>query len=133
MPEIAMTLGWVIVYVDDPAAASDFYQQTFGLRGEFADPGGEYAQLDTGTTKLAFAAYTLGERNFPGGVRRGDGDGPPANVELTLVAEDVDAAFARAVQAGCTPLAQPADQPHGQRVGWARDPFGTLLEIATPM
>ena len=131
MPE--MTLGWVIVYVDDPAAASDYYQRTFGLTGEFVGPGGEYAQLDTGATKLAFAAYGLGERNFAGGVRRAALDDKPANVEITLVSDEVDAAFAQAVEAGCTPLSEPADQPHGQRVGWVRDPFGTLVEIATPV
>src|ERR1700761_9214630 len=62
-----LTLGWTIVYVDDPVAASAFYQQAFGLRPEFAAPDGTYAQLDTGQTKLAFAAYSLGEGNFPGG------------------------------------------------------------------
>jgi uncharacterized glyoxalase superfamily protein PhnB len=133
MPEIELTLGWVIVYVDDPAAASDYYQRTFGLKGEFVGPCGEFAQLDTGTTRLAFAAYGLGERNFPGGVRRAALDEQPGNVEITLVCDEVDAAFARAVEAGCTPLAEPADQPHGQRVGWVRDPFGTLLELATPV
>lgn len=133
MPEITTTLGWVIVYVDDPAAAADFYQRTFGLTGDFVAPGGEYAQLDTGTTKLAFAGHGLGERNFPGGVRRPTLDDKPANVELALVSDEVDAAFARAVEAGCTPLSEPADQPHGQRVGWVRDPFGTLLEIASPV
>ncbi|MGA2012600.1 MAG: hypothetical protein ABSH51_19000 [Solirubrobacteraceae bacterium] len=38
---VALSLGWVVVYVDDPRAASDFYAATFGLRPEFAapDPG----------------------------------------------------------------------------------------------
>jgi lactoylglutathione lyase len=133
MTDTALTLGWTIVYVDDPTAASDFYQRTFGLRGEFVAPSGDYAQLDTGTTKLAFAAYALGEHNFPGGVRRATPDGPPANVELALVTEDVDGAYARAIEAGCTALSEPANQSHGQRVGWLRDPFGTLIEIASPL
>ena len=60
MAEFQMTLGWVIVYVDDPPAAADFYERVFGLAVEFKVPGGEYAQLDTGSTKLAFATYTLG-------------------------------------------------------------------------
>ena len=30
-PVIECKLGWVIVYVDSPPAASDFYAQTFGL------------------------------------------------------------------------------------------------------
>lgn len=130
-----MLLGWVIVYVDDPPAARDFYMEAFGLQGGFAVPSGDYAELDTGPTKLAFAAYSLGEQNFPGGVRpaaTGDGAAPP-NVELALVAEDVDAAYARALEAGCTSLAEPKDKPQGQRVAWVRDPFGTLVELATPL
>jgi uncharacterized glyoxalase superfamily protein PhnB len=133
MTDIEMTLGWVIVYVDDPAAASEFYERTFGLRGEFVAPGGTYAQLDTGSTKLAFAAYSLGDSNFEGGVRRPDQDGQPPNVELALVAEDVEEAYRRALDAGCTSLAPPEDKPQGQRVAYVRDPFGTLVELATPL
>jgi lactoylglutathione lyase len=131
-PPTDIALGWVIAYVDDPVAASAFYEQTFGLTPEFAAPDGSYAQLDTGATKLAFAAYALGESNFPGGVSRPDPD-RPGNVEITLVSSDVDALHSAALGAGCTPLADPADKPHGQRVAWVRDPFGTLLELATPM
>lgn len=128
----AISLGWVIVYVDDPVATSAFYQQTFGLTPEFAAPEGSYAQLDTGQTKLAFASYGLGADSFPGGVRRPDAD-QPANVEITLVAADVDALHAAALAGGCAELAAPSDKPHGQRVAWVRDPFGTLLELATPL
>jgi lactoylglutathione lyase len=130
---ITMSLGWVIVYVDDPPAAAQFYERTFGLACEFAAPGGTYAQLDTGPTKLAFAAYSLGEKNFDGGVRRATLDDRPANVEITLVADDVDGAYARALEAGCAALAAPEDKPQGQRVGYVRDPFGTLVELATPL
>jgi uncharacterized glyoxalase superfamily protein PhnB len=133
-PDIEMKLGWVIAYVEDPPAASTFYQQTFGLRSEFTVPDGSYAQLDTGATKLAFASYALGEKNFENGVRRADTDGrPPPNIEIVLVADDVDAAYLRAVDAGCAPLAEPQDKPQGQRVGYVRDPFGNLIELATPL
>jgi predicted enzyme related to lactoylglutathione lyase len=128
-----LRLGWVIVYVDDPAAASAFYEETFGLQGEFVAESGTYAQLDTGATKLAFAAFTLADGNFPGGVARAELGDPPRNVEIALVADDVDGAYERALQAGCTSLAAPADVPHGQRVAWVRDPFGTLLELASPL
>jgi lactoylglutathione lyase len=129
----ALKVGWVIVYVDDPAAASAFYAETFGLTPEFASPDGSYAQLDTGPTRLAFAAYALGDGNFDGGVRRADGTGPPFNVEIALVTDNVDAAYATAAKAGCAGLAEPQDKPHGQRVSWVRDPFGTLLELASPL
>ncbi len=130
---LQMHLGWVIVYVDEPAAAAEFYEKTFGLRSEFVAPGGSYAQLDTGPTKLAFAAYDLGEKNFPGGVRRAAADGEPPNVELALIHEDVEAAYAAALEAGCASLAEPEDKPQGQRVAYVRDPFGTLVELATPL
>lgn len=133
MAEPELNLGWVIVYVDDPGAAAAFYERAFGLRGEFADPGGTYAQLDTGPTKLAFAAYALGEKNFPGGVRRAALHGQPPNVEVTLVADDVEGAYEHALESGCTSLAAPEDKPQGQTVAYVRDPFGTLVELATPL
>jgi lactoylglutathione lyase len=132
MAEIEMTLGWVIAYVDDPAAATEFYERTFGLRTDFVVPG-EYAQMETGPTKLGFASYKLGRDNFEGGVRPAGTDGPPPSMEIALVAKDVDAAYRIALDAGCESLAAPEDKPHGQRVGWVRDPFGILIELATPM
>jgi len=131
--DLELKLGWVIVYVDEPDTASAFYQETFGLRPEFAVPDGSYAQLDTGSTKLAFASHDLGDQNFPGGVRRVVQADPPLNVEIALVADDVDGAYAKALQAGCSGLAEPVDKPHGQRVAYLRDPFGTLVELGTPL
>jgi predicted enzyme related to lactoylglutathione lyase len=130
MADIEMTLGWVIAYVDDPAETARFYERTFGMRVDFI-AGDEFAQLDTGTTKLGFASYELSRKNFEGGVQRADG--APPNVELALVHQDVDAAFRIAVEAGCVALAEPVDKPQGQRVAYVRDPFGTLLELATPL
>ena len=77
-------------------------------------------QMDTGPTKLGFATYALARGNFDGGVRPAGSDGPPPSVEIALVAEDVDAAYKIAVDAGCEPLAAPADKPQGQRVGYLR-------------
>jgi lactoylglutathione lyase len=127
MPEF--TLGWVIVYVDEPSKAAAFYRDTFGF--DIAADFGEYAELATGSTRLAFASTALGEKNFPGGVARPGGK--PFNVELALVTERVDEALAGALEAGCTRLADPEDKPQGQRVAYVRDPFGTLVEIATPL
>jgi uncharacterized glyoxalase superfamily protein PhnB len=131
MADFEMTLGWVIVYVDEPAEAATFYERAFGLRVDFTVPS--YAQMDTGSTKLGFASYALGDGNFPGGVRRAASEGQPPNVEIALVHEDVDRAYAHALDAGCTSLAEPQDKPQGQRVAYVRDPFGTLVELATPL
>lgn len=133
MADAPVLLGWVIVYVDDPPAAREFYMRAFALQGGFVAPTNTYAELDTGATKLAFAAYALGEQNVAGGVRRAPQDGQPPNMEIALVAEDVDGAYTRAIEAGCASLSAPADKPHGQRVAYVRDPFGTLVELATPL
>jgi predicted enzyme related to lactoylglutathione lyase len=133
MADAAMRLGWVIVYVKDPPATREFYMRAFGLQGGFVAPSDTYAELDTGATRLAFAAYSLGDGNFPGGVQPAALDGRPANVEIALVADDVDGAYTRALEAGCSSLAPPKDKPQGQRVAYVRDPFGTLVELATPL
>lgn len=126
-------LGWVIVYVDDVEAALDLYERAFGLERGFLHPSGTYGELATGGTALAFAATELAAGNFPGGCRAPDPDGPPANVELALVFDDVETAHARALAEGCTGLAPPEPTPHGQTVAFVRDPFGTLVEVASPV
>ena len=133
MAELDFHLGWVIAYVDDPPAVSAFYQRTFGLREDFTHPGGAYAQLDTGATRLAFASYELGDDNVDVGVARAPLDGRPPNVQITLVADDVDRAYEIALEAGCSSLAAPEDKPQGQRVAFVRDPFGIFVELATPL
>jgi uncharacterized glyoxalase superfamily protein PhnB len=132
MPESAR-LGWVIVYVPDVAEAIAFYERAFGLGRRFVAESGDYAELDTGATVLGFASERLGEGNFDGGVQRPDRDGRPFNVELALVFDDVAAAYEHAVAAGCVSLAATAHKPHGQDVAYVRDPFGTLVEIASPL
>ena len=89
--------------------------------------------MDTGATKLGFASYELRDNNFPGGVRRAPHEGPPPSMKIALVHENVDGAHAHALAAGCRSLAEPQDKPPGQRVAYVRDPFDTLVEIASPL
>ncbi|HVP37755.1 MAG TPA: VOC family protein [Candidatus Saccharimonadales bacterium] len=54
----------------------------------------------------------------------------PASVYLGV--PDCDSAFRRAVEAGGTPVMEPADQPHaGQRYGGVKDPSGNIWWVAT--
>ena len=129
---LGLSLGWVIAYVDDPGRQR-VLRATFGFAVEFSSPSNEYAQLDAGPTKLAFAAYTLGDANVPGGVQRAPLAGPPPNIEIVLATTRSTRRTRAAVEAGCEALAAPEDKPHGQRVSYVRDPFGMLVEIASPM
>jgi lactoylglutathione lyase len=126
-------LGWVIVYVSDVEQALAFYERAFGLTRRFVVPGASYGELDTGSTTLAFASEEQARSVLKGDFQRPSLDRDPFNVELALVFDDVEAAFRHAVASGCTPLAEPEDKPQGQTVAYVRDPFGTLVEIATPL
>ena len=50
---------------------------------------------------------------------------------LQLYLEDVDAVYARAVAAGATPVAEPANQFYGDRRGGVRDMCGNNWWVAT--
>ncbi len=129
-----MLLGWVIVYVDDPPAAREFYMRAFGLHGGFV----------------------AGSRTMPSSIpaRRSSPSPPTRSARRTSPAacdprrratahrrtsrsrsspRTSTARYARALAAGCPSLAAPKDKPQGQRVAYVRDPFGSLLELATPL
>ena len=85
--------------------------------------------------KLMHAELRIGDslitvaEPFPGSVAPDPEQPVPAS--LLLYTEDVDAVYARAVQAGATPVNEPADQFHGDRAGSLRDPFGHRWMLAT--
>jgi glyoxylase I family protein len=60
-------------------------------------------------------------------VNEGGGDRPRA--EVVLWTDDVDAAYAHAVERGATPLAAPHDFLGSVRAGWVADPEGNPVEL----
>ncbi len=128
-----MRYGYTIVYVADVAATLDFYERAFGLTRRFLHESGEYGELETGETTLAFSRHDLATTLFPLDYAPIQPDQPPAGVELGLVTEDVAGAYARAVAAGAAPLKEPSQKPWGQTVGYVRDLNGVLIELCSPM
>ena len=124
-----MRFGYAIAYVEDPERSAAFWERAFGLKRRFVAEGGQYAEMETGATTLAFASNKLGETNLPGGFRRNDPAQPPAGGEVALVTEDVEAAFRSALGAGAAAVAEPKTKPWGQTVAYVRDPDGVLVEI----
>jgi lactoylglutathione lyase len=128
-----MRFGYTILYVSDVAASLDFYERALGQRRRFLHESGEYAELDTGDTALAFAAHGLAAANLPG-VYRPEEDraaGQPA-FEVCFVTENVQRAFDLAVTEGAEAVSPPQTKPWGQDVAYVRDPEGNLVEIASP-
>lgn len=128
-----MNLGYVIVYVPDVLATVSFYETAFDLKRRFVHESGQYAELETGTMALAFAAYDLAAANLPEGVTASDPAQKPGNKEIVLTTPDVSKAYERAVAAGATGFVAPAQKPWGQTVAYVRDLHGNLIELATPM
>lgn len=128
-----MDLGYVIVYVPDVAAALEFYERGFGLARRFLHESGDFGEVATDGARLAFTSHRLGASAVPVPYTPLDPTAPPAGFELTLVTDDVDTAYKTAVEAGAIPLAEPHDEPWGQRVSYVRDPFGVLVGIASPV
>jgi len=128
-----MKLGWVIFVVPDVAETVAFYERAFGLERRFVGDDGDYGELETGETTLAFVGEGLAERSIPVELRRNRPGDPPAGAQVTLVTDDVAAACAQALAAGATPLAGPTAKPWGQTVAYVRDNNGLLVELGTPV
>ena len=127
-----MQLGYVILYVPDVEAAVAFYERAFALTRRFV-AGGDYGEVETGATALAFAGEHMAEGGG-GRIRPSRPDDPDAAaVEVAFVTDDPAAAFARAVAAGARPVQPPAVKPWGQTVAYVRDLNGFLVELCSPV
>ena len=127
-----MRFGYAIAYVPDVIATLEFYERAFGLRRGYVADNRNYAELDTGTTRLAFVSESQADTLIPGGYRRNNTTSDPPGFEFALVTDDVDAAFRNAIDAGATSAAEPEDKPWGQRIAYVRDINGVLVELVTP-
>ena len=127
-----MRFGYAIVYVDDVLAALDFYERAFGMRRGYVAEPATYGELDTGMTRLAFVSHDQAETLIPGGYRHTNVADQPAGVEIALIVDDVDAAYAEALTAGAIAVAPPEHKPWGQRIAYVRDNNGLLVELCTP-
>ena len=126
-----MKFAYTIAYVADIEASLAFFERAFGLARRFVAPGGDYGELETGATALAFAQHDTARGNLGIGYVAADTSAAPLGVEIGLVTTDVDAACERAVAAGAALLAPPKTKPWGQTVAYVRCPDGTLVELCT--
>lgn len=125
-----MRLGYTILYVDDVARSVDFYQRAFALGVDFVHESGDFAQMATGQTALAFTSRRLMAQL---GKSPQVADPHRPCFEIALVCDDVAAAVARAVAAGATLMQPPKRMDWGQDVAYVADPDGFLVEICTPV
>ncbi len=115
--------------IDGAAKALDFYKVAFGAE--------ELSRLPSPDGKLMHASFRIGNSvlfltdEAPGWGSFGPLALKGTPLVLHLYVEDCDAAFTKAVAAGCTAKMPPADMFWGDRYGKLTDPFGHEWSIAT--
>jgi len=117
------------IVVTDGVQAIEFYKKAFGAQelARLMAPDGKtvmHAQLKIGDSMLMLAG------EFPPNVLSPKSRGG-TSVFLHIYLPDADAAFDRAVKAGCTINMPMSDTFWGDRYGQLEDPFGHKWSIAT--
>ncbi len=118
-------LDYTVLVVEDLDRALAFYVDTMGLA--VSHRAEHYAQLVTGTTRLAFYTRAAMSETLGRALERPSEDAP--SFELGFKVEDVDAAWNELVEQGAPAAAPPRDRPWGQRTAYVRDPDGYLVEL----
>ena len=121
-PSYAKVISGVVPYVtvDGAAKAAHFYEKAFGAEIAALHP------LDDKGRTMHIHLYLNGgslmlSDFYP---EHGHGPKPPAGFTLTLLVDDADAAFDRAVKAGASSVTPVQEMFWGDRFGSVRDPFG---------
>ncbi|MEW5956697.1 MAG: VOC family protein [Chloroflexota bacterium] len=128
-----MKFGYTIIYVPDVSASLAFFEKAFGFSHRFLHESGDYGELNTGETTLAFASHTLGALNMPDGYIAANTAEQPLGVEVAFVTPAVAEAHATALSAGASEVKPPENKPWGQVVSYVRCPDGTLVELCSPI
>lgn len=117
------------IIVRDAAAAIDFYVRAFGAEEvtRLAMPDGSIAHAEI---RIGDSLVMLGDENPEwGALSPKSTNGTPGSLHLYV--DDVDAAFARALDAGATVRMPIEDAFWGDRYGKVTDPFGHEWGLAT--
>ncbi len=123
-----MIFRYTILYVDDVPSSLDFFEKAFGLKRGVLHEGGDYGELITGETKLAFSSREL-MRQLDKNPASPEADAP--TFEIAFETDDVAAALRRALDAGAALIQDVRDEPWGQTTSYVADRNGYLIEICT--
>lgn len=128
-----MKFAYTILYVEDVNETIDFYESAFGFTKKIVTPEGDYGELISGETTIAFANIELGNSNFKDGFIKSSSSAKPFGIELAFTTEDIDADYQQAINAGAIEVSPIKEKPWGQKVAYVKDNNGFLIEICTPI
>lgn len=112
--------------LSDASEAIDFYVRAFCAEQVF--------RLDTPQGKVGHAELRIGDSALMIADACADGpfdEGKRGSIALHLYVDNVDARFARAIQAGARVVSAVQDQFYGDRSGTLEDPYGVVWFVAT--
>lgn len=124
-----MKMGYVLLYVESVEKTVEFYEKAFGLSLRFLHESKDYAEMDTGASKLGFVSIGLAAENVA--FERVTQNAKPPGIEIGFVSTDVTRDFGRALEAGAVAVLEPTKKPWGQVVSYVRDLNGFLVEICS--
>jgi uncharacterized glyoxalase superfamily protein PhnB len=125
-----MKLKYTILYVNDVEKTLAFYEQAFDLKRTMLHDGGDYGELDTGSTTLSFSSLKL-MKQLGKSVTAANTTAP--SFEIAFETEQVAEALEKALNAGAK-LVQPVkEMPWGQTTSYVNDINGFLIEICSPV
>lgn len=125
-----MKLKYTILYVENVEKTLKFYENAFGLKRAMLHEGGDYGELDTGSTTLSFSSIKLMKEL---GKNVGQADALKPVFEIAFETENVAEALQNALDAGATLLQNVRDEPWGQTTSYVADHNGFLIEICSPV
>ncbi|KMO34523.1 glyoxalase [Methylobacterium variabile] len=116
--------GGLVTYLmlDGALKAAEFYARAFGAEIVDTMPADEQGRTPHVHLHVNGSSLMLSDA-FP---EHGCALQAPQAFTLTLMVEDIDARYARAVEAGATGVMPPAEMFWGDRYGQLRDPFGVV-------
>lgn len=123
-----MIFRYTILYVDNVASSLTFFEKAFGFERGFLHESGDYGELITGETKLAFSSAALMQQlgKNPASPKS---DNP--TFEIAFETDDVAGALKKALNAGASLIQDVRDEPWGQTTSYVADPNGYLIEICS--
>lgn len=123
-----MIFRYTVFYVADVEATLSFLGNAFGFERGFLHESGNYGELVTGETKLAFSSTQLMQQ-------LGKNPASPKSVaptfEIAFETDDVAASLQRAIDAGAMLVQDVREEPCGQTTSYVADPNGYLIEICS--
>ena len=129
IPEGFNTVSTYLI-VKDAKKAIDFYQMAFGAEAGVHMPGPDGSGTLHPEVRIGNSTVMLTDENPQWEMKSPETlGGTPASLHIYVT--DADAAFQRAVDAGCTVMAPLMDMFWGDRYGKVIDPFGHQWGIST--